>query len=84
MRRNEFIEVTNLRDEKLLLNPDNIVKIEECDNGCELIFSVPVTTIGAYEQKNFMYVKESYPWLKYELTGHFTDGQEPERYPTDK
>lgn len=80
MRRNEFIEITTLKGEFILLNPDHIINIEPCDDGSQILFDRNITSPSEYEQKNYMYIQESYAWMKYELTGHFTDGHEPERY----
>ena len=80
MRRNEFIEVTNLRGELILLNPDHIIGIGSCDYGTQITFNCTVTMPCECDQRNYMLIRESYAWMKYELTGKFTDGDEPERY----
>lgn len=84
MRRNEFIEITNLKGEHLLINPDHIIMIDPCDNGSQITFDSTITYPGEFEQKNYMFIQESYAWMKFALTRNFSDGHKPERYSSGK
>ena len=66
-----------------MVNLDHIIGINPCGDESQITFDSVVTTPCECEQRNYMYVKESYAWLKYKLTGVFA-GKVPERYVNKK
>jgi hypothetical protein len=61
-------EFTNTRGETILINMPHIILIEKMSEGSKITLDSKITAPGDYEQKNYIYVKESFEYIMYSLS----------------
>lgn len=72
---------TTLHGDTILVNLSHVVTVEKADDGSMLRFSSNITDPGAYEQKNYLFVKESFEYVMYKLSDDFDpDTRVPKRF----
>lgn len=79
--KNIMEKFTTLNGETILVNLTHVVAIEKTKSGTQLIFDSNITDPGAYEQKNYLLVKERFEYVMYKLSDDFDpDTRIPKRF----